>query len=73
MRDWFQRILDPNGNQSTTRLVLIWLVLNATFMGWYIICFGTEHASESTLVMGAVTAIAGILKYAQKGQEKDGK
>lgn len=70
MKEWFQRILDPKGDQSATRLVLLWLVANATFMGWFIISFGTEHASEATMVMGAVTTIAGILKYAQKSQEK---
>ena len=62
-------MLDPNGNQSATRVILLWLVINATFMGWYILKFGTDNASEATMVMGAVTAIAGALKYAQKSQE----
>lgn len=69
MINWIKEVLDPNGNQSTTRLILIWLVVNATFMGWFILKYGTAHASDATLVMGAVTAIAGILKYAQKNQE----
>lgn len=38
-------------------------------MGWYILKFGTDNASEATMVMGAVTAVAGALKYAQKSQE----
>jgi len=71
MKEWWREILDPNGNQSTTRLILIWLVVNATFMGWFIIKYGTEHASEATMVMGAVTTIAGVLKWAQKKQEKE--
>ena len=69
MINWIKEVLDPNGNQSTTRLILIWLVVNATFMGWFILKYGTTHASDATLVMGGVTAIAGILKYAQKNQE----
>jgi len=69
MKDWIQRILDPKGDQSATRLILIWLVVNATFMGWFILKFGTEHATEAITVMGGVTAIAGALKYLQKNQE----
>ncbi len=67
--NWFERILDPNGNQSSTRLILIWLVVNATIMGWVIITSGTEYASEALTVMGGTTAIAGVLKYVQKRQE----
>ena len=73
MKDWIQRILDPNGNQSATRLILIWLVVNATFMGWWIVVLGTDHATEALTVMGGVTTIAGILKYAQKTQENPNK
>jgi len=73
MKDWIQRVLDPKGDQSSTRLIIIWLVVNATFMGWFIISFGTEHAAEATMEMGAVTTIAGILKSVQKNQEKDNK
>ena len=73
MKDWIQRILDPNGNQSVTRLILIWLVVNATFMGWWIVVLGTDHATEALTVMGGVTTIAGILKYAQKTQENPNK
>ena len=69
MKEWFQRVLDPKGDQSATRLVLLWLVANATFMGWFIISFGTEYATEAITVMGGVTAIAGALKYLQKNQE----
>jgi hypothetical protein len=39
-------------------------------MGWYVILFGTEHATEATMIMGAVTAIASALKVYQKSQEK---
>ncbi|MGB0367935.1 MAG: hypothetical protein ACPGD8_00935 [Flavobacteriales bacterium] len=38
-------------------------------MGWYIIRMGTEYASESVMVMGGVTTIAGVLKYIQKREE----
>ena len=68
--DLFKELLDPNGNYSTTRFVVLWLVVNATFMGWYVIRFGTQHATEATMIMGAVTAIASGLKVYQKSQEK---
>ncbi|MGB1318478.1 MAG: hypothetical protein ACPG5W_09740, partial [Flavobacteriales bacterium] len=67
--EWFKNILNPKGDQSSTRLVLLWLVVNATLMGWYIIRMGTEYASESVMVMGGVTTIAGVLKYIQKREE----
>jgi uncharacterized membrane protein HdeD (DUF308 family) len=70
MKDWLKEILDPNGNQSTTRLLSIWLVVNAVLMGWYVLIFGTEHASEVAIVTGAITAIAGVWKNWQKSQEK---
>lgn len=70
MSELIKELLDPNGKYSAARAVVIWLVVNATFMGWYIIAFGTEHATEATMVMGAVTAIASGLKVYQKGQEK---
>jgi hypothetical protein len=67
--EFIKELLDPNGRYSTTRATVIWLVVNATFMGWYVILFGTEHATESTMIMGAVTAIASALKVYQKSQE----
>jgi hypothetical protein len=68
--EFIKELLDPNGRYSTTRATVIWLVVNATFMGWYVILFGTEHATEATMIMGAVTAIASALKVYQKSQEK---
>ena len=65
--DWLK---DQNGKYSTTRATVIWLVVNAVFMGWYVIIFGTEHATEATMVMTGVTAIASALKVYQKSQER---
>lgn len=70
MTDFIKELLDPNGRYSTTRVTVIWLVVNAVFMGWYVIGFGTEHATEATMIMGAVTAIASGLKVYHKSQEK---
>ena len=70
MINFIKELLDPNGRYSTTRFIVIWLVVNATFMGWFVLCFGTKHATEATMVMAAVTAIASGLKVYQKGQEK---
>ena len=69
--DFLKELLDPNGKYSTTRATVIWLVVNAAFMGWYVIIFGTDYATEATMIMGAVTAIASALKVYQKSQEKD--
>jgi len=68
--DFIKELLDPNGKYSTTRLVVLWLVVNSTFMGWYVIKYGTDHAEAATLVMGAVISIASGLKVYQKHQEK---
>ena len=67
--EFIKELLDPNGKYSTTRATVIWLVVNATFMGWCVILFGTQHATEATMIMGAVTAIASGLKVYQKSQE----
>jgi len=40
-------------------------------MGWYVIIFGTDYATEATMIMAGVTAIASALKVYQKSQEKD--
>jgi len=69
--DFLKELLDPKGKYSTTRATVIWLVVNAVFMGWYVLIFGTEHATEATMIMAGVTAIASALKVYQKSQEKD--
>jgi len=69
--DFLKELLDPKGKYSTTRATVIWLVVNAVFMGWYVIIFGTDYATEATMIMAGVTAIASALKVYQKSQEKD--
>ena len=69
--DFLKELLDPNGKYSTTRATVIWLVVNAAFMGWYVIIFGTDYATEATMIMAGVTATASALKVYQKSQEKD--
>lgn len=70
---WIERILNPKGDQSATRLAFLWLIANATFMGWFVLIFGTEHAAEAGSVMGVVSGIASGFKLYQNKQEKDAK
>jgi hypothetical protein len=68
--DFLKELLDPNGRYSTTRVVLIWAIVNAYLMGWYAIIFGTEYATEATIIMAGASAIPSAVKAYQKTQEK---
>lgn len=62
---------DSKGNYSVMRLAFIWLILNATFMGWYIIIDPQGTVAQASTIFGTVTGVATGLKLMQNQQEKD--
>lgn len=70
MKEWFKKLFETATDVSMTRFGFFWMVVNAVLMGWYILIWGTDHATEASMVMGSVTSIATGLKLYQKHQEK---
>ncbi len=68
--DWLKSLFNENSPNSITRVAFIWLVVNATFMAWVILIFGTENAVDAGIVFSAVSGVAAGLKLYQKKQEK---
>jgi hypothetical protein len=64
---------DGEGNFSIMRLVFLWLILNATFMAWYILIDSVENVAEAATIFGTVTGVAVTLKTIQNQQEKQPK
>lgn len=62
---------DSKGNFSVMRLAFIWLILNATFMGWYIIIDPLGTVAQASTIFGTVTGVATGLKLMQNQQEKE--
>ncbi len=69
MMDWLKSLFNENSPNSITRVAFIWLVVNATFMAWVILIFGTENAVDAGIVFSAVAGVAAGLKLYQKKQE----
>ncbi len=67
--DWLKSLFNENSPNSITRVAFIWLVVNATFMAWVILIFGTENAVDAGIVFSAVSGVAAGLKLYQKKQE----
>lgn len=61
---------DEKSTLSITRVAFAWLILNATFMAWFILKFGTKNAPEAGGIFVAVSSVATGLKLYQKHQEK---
>jgi len=64
---------DSNGDFSVMRLAFIWLILNATFMSWYILTDPSGTVAQASTIFGTVTGVATGLKLMQNQQEKQSK
>ena len=58
---------DSQGNFSAMRVAFIWLMLNATFMGWYALV--TSDVGAAAAIFGTVSGVATGLKIMQNSQE----
>lgn len=56
---------------SITRVAFIWIVINATFMTWFVLIFGTKNAAEAGGIFVSLTSVAAGLKLYQKKQENE--
>ncbi len=68
--DWLKGFFQEDSTYSITRVAFIWLIINATFMGWFTLIFGTEYAVEAGGIFASVSGVATTLKHWQKKQEK---
>lgn len=65
----FEEYLTEASKKSITRVAFVWLIFNATFMGWFILIHGTENAVQAAEVVVSISGVATALKLYQKGQE----
>ncbi len=61
---------DHKGNNSIMRLAFAWLIVNATFMGWFVLTFGSGDVGAAAAIFGTVSGVATGLKIMQNQQEK---
>lgn len=64
---WEKFLQDDQGNFSSTRLMFVFLILNAVGMGWYTLAHESSIMALA-LLSGAITAATGM-KFAHKSQE----
>jgi hypothetical protein len=63
--DYFSEV----SKKSITRVAFVWLIFNATCMGWYTLVYGSENALEAGGIVTSISTVAAGLKLYQKGQE----
>jgi len=67
--NWIKGFFDEKSSSSITRAGFAWMLLNAVLMCWYVLIFGTDHATEAASIVGVVSGVATGLKLYQKHQE----
>lgn len=65
----FQEYLTEASKKSITRVAFVWLIFNATCMGWYVLINGSDNALEAGGIVTSISTVAAGLKVYQKGQE----